>query len=94
MLTTVEVGVILGEERQDGKTGPLSAASVRQYLAESKSTSKRGRFKDHPFPKPARHAGRSPIWSLDQEEAIREWARTRLGSGARTDLTRGKSTES
>jgi hypothetical protein len=89
-LTTVEVGQILGEERQDGKTGPLSPATVRQYLAESKSTSKRGRFRNHPFPAPADRAGRSPIWDPGQEQAIREWARARLGAGARTDLARDK----
>ncbi len=90
MLTTVEVGEILGEERQDGKTGPLPPATVRQYLAESKPTSKRGRFKKHPFPEPAGRAGRSPIWDPSQEQAIREWARTRLGAGTRTDLTHDK----
>lgn len=86
MLTTIEVGQILGEERQDGKTGPLPPATVRQYLAESQKTSKKGRFVKHPFPEPAGRAGRSPIWDPDQEDAIREWARTRPGAGARTDL--------
>jgi hypothetical protein len=85
VLSTVEVGKILGQERQDGKTGPLPAATVRQYLADSRSGR---RFKGHGFPEPKGKVGRSPVWLPSQEQEIREWARTRLGSGARTDLTR------
>lgn len=82
MLSTVDVGRILGEERRDGKTGALPAATVRQYLADSKG----GRFRDHPFPEPGGRVGRSPVWLPDQIPAIREWARTRPGAGTRTDL--------
>lgn len=83
MLDTVAVGEILGQERRDGKTDPIPAATVRQYLHDSRSGR---RFKDNPFPEPAGKAGRSPVWLAEQEEDIREWARKRPGPGARTDL--------
>lgn len=85
-MDTIEVGRILGEERRDGKTGPIPASTVRQYLADSKSGR---RFKGDPFPLPAGKAGRSPVWDrATQEQALREWARRRPGAGARTDLTK------
>jgi len=83
VLSTVDVGRILGEERQDGKTGPIPAATVRQYLADSRSGR---RFPGHPFPEPDGRIGRSPAWNKDREQEIREWARTRLGAGFRRDL--------
>ena len=92
VLTTTEVGRILGEYRPLPKdaadapnTQPLSGKTVSQYLVESKPG---GRYAEHPFPAPAGRVGQWPYWLPEQEPAIREWAAKRAGAGARTDLPR------
>jgi hypothetical protein len=84
MLTTTDVGRILGEERakRDGtppeEAGSLRPKTISQYLVDSKPGN---RYADHPFPEPAYRHGLRPFWTPDQEAAIREWARSRPGPG-------------
>jgi hypothetical protein len=94
VLTAQDVGRILGEYRPRPKdpekepdTSPLTAKSVSQYLVESKPG---GRFANHPFPAPAGRIGQWPYWLPEQESEIRDWAVSRPGAGARTDLPRKK----
>lgn len=90
MLSTTDVGRILGEERRDGRTGPLGQKTVSQYLVESAPG---GRFEKNPFPAPHGHLGNRPFWLPEQEAAIRDWARSRPGQGARTDLAGARPAE-
>jgi hypothetical protein len=84
VLTTVDVGVILGEERARRKgipldqAKPLASKSVSQYLVDSK---KGGKLADHPFPPPAGRIGNRPYWLPEQGPEIRKWARERPGEG-------------
>jgi hypothetical protein len=72
--------------------GPdIKGKTVSTYLYESQpeigkpdATGKRrrGRYADHPFPRPNGYNGKIPWWGLDRADEIREWAATRPGQGA------------
>jgi hypothetical protein len=53
--------------------------TLRSYRTLSKPG---GRYEAHPFPRPDRMFGRTPVWTEDQYAEIRAWAAARPGQGA------------
>lgn len=56
----------------------VSSKTITQYLSDSRPGK---RYANHPFPKPDRYIGRSPVWSLDRRGEIEEWSDLRPGRG-------------
>jgi hypothetical protein len=72
--------------------GPtIKGKTVSTYLYESQAEigkpdaagkRRRGRYADHPFPRPNGYNGKIPWWGLERAKEILTWRDTRPGQGA------------
>lgn len=67
-LTTEEVAAALG----------VQTDTVYRWRSISRGA---GRYGKRPFPLPDRHFGRSPVWSSDRLDEIKEWVAGRPPAG-------------
>lgn len=60
--------------------------TITQWMVRSlpslDSKGKKRLYADHPFPAPARYAGKSPEWERSRLPEIKNWHATRPGQGA------------